>query len=97
MSGGAGRSCRIGLAAFALVYAMALGLFVIGFLGRFGQLTDPLAGVFLVPVGWPWNRAVDLAPTAAWPWLAAAAPLVNVAILALVCRRLGGRRERDRV
>lgn len=85
------RGCRWAVRLFALAYAGALALYAIGALGLFGQPRDPLSGVFLIPLGWPWNRAVDLAPEPLWPWLAAAAPLLNLLLLAGLCRS-GGRR-----
>jgi hypothetical protein len=54
--------------------------------GPFGQPRDPLAAGFLVPPGLPWNRMPDPVPGAWVPWLAAAARLVNLAILATLCR-----------
>lgn len=75
------RACRWGVRLFAAAYAAALLLYAIGTLGLFGQPRDPLAGVFLVPLGWPWNRAVDTAPEPWWPGLAAAAPLLNLLLL----------------
>jgi hypothetical protein len=86
--------CRTILAALLIAYALALGVFLVGTFGLFGNEPDPLAGLFLVPLGWPWNQAVDLAPEPSWPWLAAAAPLANLACLALVCRALRVRRQR---
>lgn len=88
------RACRRLLILLALLYVAALGLFLIGTFGLFGQERDPLAGVLLLPLGWPWNRAVDLAPEPLWPSLAAAAPLANLAVAALVCRALHARRRR---
>ena len=55
-------ACRWLLIVLALLYVAALGLWLVGTFGLFGQERDPLAGVFLVPLGWPWNRAVDMAP-----------------------------------
>lgn len=72
--------------AFAVLYLLALMFFLVGTFGLFGQTRDPLSGVFLVPLGWPWNRLVDLAPQPAWPWLAALAPLLNLGLLAVLCR-----------
>jgi hypothetical protein len=59
----------------------ALFLFVVGSFGLFGSDSGPLAGVFLVPLGLPWNGFVDLFPEPFWPWLGAASPLVNVLLL----------------
>lgn len=69
-----------------LAYLAALGIFLLGQLGLFGTPKDPLAGVFLVPLGLPWNRMIDAFPEAAWPWLAALAPLLNVLLVALLRR-----------
>lgn len=66
---------------FLVAYFCALAIFAIGALGLFGQGQDPLAGIYLIPLGIPWNRFIDIAPEPTWPWLAAAAPLVNLAIL----------------
>ena len=63
------------------LYLAALFLFVVGSFGLFGSDSGPLAGVFLVPLGLPWNRFVDLFPEPFWPWLGAASPLVNVLLL----------------
>ena len=87
--------CRWFLIVLALLYAAALGLWLVGTFGLLGHERDPLAGIFLVPLGWPWNRAVDVAPEPLWPWLAAAAPLVNIALVVVLCRLLRARRERD--
>jgi hypothetical protein len=48
--------------------------------------------VLLVPLGLPWNRAIDSLPEATWPGLSAVAPLINLGILAALCRFLGFRR-----
>jgi hypothetical protein len=48
------------------------------FVELLGQDRDPLAGVFLAPLGCPWNRFIDIAPEASSPWLATAIPLVNL-------------------
>lgn len=81
--------CSWALKAFGLAYVIALLLFLIGTFGWFGSETGPLAGVFLLPLGLPWNRMLDWSPDTLRPWLAAAAPLVNLALLGWLCRRLG--------
>lgn len=86
------RTCRIALILLGVAYLAALTLFAIGSLGLFGQERDPLAGVFLVPLGLPWNRFVDVFPEPLWPWLGAATPLLNIAILAFICRKFGAAR-----
>ena len=98
----AGRAGLAGLpcggVGFTIAYAAAGGRFLIGGFGLAGGARDPLAGVFLVPLGLPWNLLVDAAPEAAWPWLGALAPAANLALLALVCRWRGaggGRGDSD--
>lgn len=77
------RVCRIALYALLVLYALAL----LGFaFGTFGPDPDPLSGVFLIPLGLPWNRLINAFPEPAWPWLAAAAPLLNILALWLICR-----------
>lgn len=80
------RLCRTALVALACLYGLALLVFAFGSLGLLGAERDPLSGVFLVLLGLPWNRLVDGFPEPAWPWLAAAAPLLNIAALWLLCR-----------
>ncbi len=81
-----GRICRFILTAFSALYLLALAVLAVGTFGLFGQETDPLAGVFLIPLGLPWNRMIDPFPAPLWPWLAAAAPAVNLGVLWLLCR-----------
>lgn len=84
------RICRIAVRGFILVYALALLLFLIGTFGLFGSSEGPLAGVFLVPLGLPWNLLLDWAPDRLRAVLAAAAPILNIAILSALCARLHG-------
>jgi len=79
-------SCRWVLAGFTILYGIALALYVIGTFGLFGSERGPLAGVFLIPLGLPWNRFLDSLPEASWPWFGALAPTLNIVILGLVCR-----------
>lgn len=74
---------------FGLAYFAALVLFLVGTFGLFGSERGPLAGVFPVPLGVPWIWLIDLAPERLWPWLGAAAPGLNLLILAGVCRFFG--------
>ena len=85
--------CVILTASFALLYLAALALYLIGIFGWFGQDRSPLSGLFLVPLGLPWNVMLHGAPDRLLPWLAALAPLVNVALLAAACRMFGTWRE----
>lgn len=84
--GGASFVCRWGIRLFAVAYVAALAIYLIGVLGLFGQERDPLAGVFLMPLGLPWNRLVDHAPEPLWPWLTTAAPVLNLLLLCVGCR-----------
>jgi len=88
------RVCTWAGTIFVAAYLFALAIFLIGTFGLFGQERDPLAGVFLVPLGLPWNRVIDLLLEASWPWQAAAAPLLNLGIVAAVCPVLRLRRQR---
>ncbi len=75
-----------------MFYLVALALLLIGTFGLFGQERDPLSGIFLMPLGLPWNLMLEAFPDHVLPWLAALTPLLNILILSLLCRRL--RRER---
>ena len=83
-------ACRIATWGFLLAYAAALFLFLAGTFGWFGSPQGPLAGVFLIPLGLPWNQLIDRVPELLRPYLAAAAPLLNLAILKAICLRLHG-------
>lgn len=78
--------CRGLTLLFGLAWLLALAMLAVGTFGLFGQERDPLAGVFLVPLGLPWNRALDGLDGSARAVAAALAPGVNLAILAAVCR-----------
>jgi hypothetical protein len=65
------RLCRIAVILVALLYLAALFLFFVGAFGWFGQERTPLAGVFLVPLGLPWNLWLDGLAETVRPWLAA--------------------------
>ena len=72
---------------FAGLYLVAFLVFLIGTFGLFGSDQGPLAGVFLVPLGLPWNLWIDrLFPEPAWPWAAALAPALNLAAIWLIGR-----------
>lgn len=87
MSGtGRARICRWMLRLLALCYVVALILFVVGRYGFFGADRDPLSAVFLMPLGLPWVLFVDLLPDSLWPIAAALVPLLNLALLAALCR-----------
>ena len=78
--------CKVIVIGFAVLYLLALGLLIVGTFGLFGQPQDPLAGVFVIPLGYPWIKFVDFAPERAWPVLAALTPAINLAIIWAICR-----------
>ena len=86
--------CRILVALFLLAWIAALALLAIGTFGLFGQPRSPLAGVFVLPLGLPWNLWLQPLPEALRPWLAILAPGLNLAILSLLCRRTARRSPR---
>jgi len=86
------RICNVTLTIFALLYAGAVVLFLVGTFGWFGQQTDPLSGVFLLPLGLPWVFMADALDDTLRPWAAVLAPAVNLAILAGLCRLASARR-----
>jgi hypothetical protein len=71
---------------FAFLYAGALLLFLIGNFGWFGQERDPLSGVFLMPLGLPWNMVADRVLGAS-PAVGLLAPAANLGILYWLWRR----------
>lgn len=81
--------CRVALWVFVAAYLGALALLAIGTFGLFGSPRGPLAVVFLLPLGMPWTIAAGLLPDG--PLRIAgvlAAPLLNLGILAGLCRWL---------
>lgn len=82
------RLCQILVTLFFVLYVLALAVFLIGTYGLFGVEPDPLSAIYLITLGLPWSRFIDQAVQELWPWLAAAAPALNLAIIALICRFL---------
>ena len=82
--------CSQFVAGFGILYLIALGLLVIGMFGLFGQEKDPLSGIFLLPLGLPWNLLTGGVPDMVRPWFAALSPLLNLALTWYVCRRFSG-------
>jgi hypothetical protein len=71
---------------FLIAYVIALALLAISTFGLFGQERDPLGGVFLMPLGLPWNLIGDRIGITSWLF-AAAAPLINLGILYWLWKR----------
>lgn len=83
-----GRLCKVVFGAFLLLYVAALALLAVGTFGLFGAERDPLSGIFLVPLGLPWNLLVDVFPDPMLPWLAAGAPMVNLLVIWRICKAI---------
>ena len=71
---------------FVVLYGIALLLMATGTLGWFGQEKDPLSGIFLMPLGLPWNILADRLGLSG-PILAMLAPAINAAILYWLWKR----------
>lgn len=83
--------CRSLVWGFALLWALSIGLLVVGTYGLFGQPQDPLAGVFVILLGSPWVQlAADNIGLPA-PVAALIAPGVNLLVLIVLCRLLARR------
>ena len=78
--------CRWVVRIYLVLWALALAILLIGWFGLFGQPRDPLAGVFLVPLGLPWSLGTGGLPEVIRPAAAILAPLLNILLLALACR-----------
>lgn len=87
-----GRICRWALRGFAIAYVVALAIGLVGSFGLFGQERDPLAWVFVIILGQPWVALISGAADPFLPWLAAVCPLLNLFLLAALCRTLSARR-----
>ncbi|MEM6496490.1 MAG: hypothetical protein AAF709_07180 [Pseudomonadota bacterium] len=73
--------------AFAFFYVLAVFILLTGTFGWFSQPRDPLSGVFLLPLGFPWVFVSNYLPDMLRPWWAIASPLLNLFILFALCRR----------
>lgn len=72
---------------FVVLYAIALLLLAIGTFGWFGQEKDPLSGVFLLPLGLPWNLLFDRVFGIDGPLVAILSPAINAGILFWLWKR----------
>jgi hypothetical protein len=71
---------------FLIFYILAAALLGISVYDLFGQPSDPLSAVFLLPLGLPWNIAASSVGISS-PVNLLGAPLINLAILYLLWRR----------
>ncbi len=76
--------CKIVTSVFAIAYAVALLVFLTGTFGWFGEETDPLSGIFLVPLGLPW--ILIEVPDPARMVVAILAPVLNLILIMVLCR-----------
>ena len=76
--------CRVLLVGFVIAYVLAIFLHLTNSYGWFGQQPDALSGIFLIPLGLPWNL-IDL-PERALPALGMGAPLINLLLIFILCR-----------
>jgi hypothetical protein len=83
------RACTFFLLAFCILYLLAIIIWAIGTFGWFGANKDPLSGAFLIILGQPWARWVDLLPDSLWPIGGIFAPAINASIIYAVCRLVG--------
>lgn len=81
------------LGLYILIYVFALGVFLIGEYGLFGQPIDPLAGILIVPLGLPWIQLTDPHTNGLGPVQAAICPLINIGILYFVYRIIWPKRH----
>ena len=71
---------------FSTLYVLALLAFVVSVTGLFGAEGGPLSGIFLVPLGLPWNVLLDRLGLEG-VLMMVLAPLPNAAILWWLWRR----------
>ncbi|USG62639.1 hypothetical protein NBZ79_06570 [Sneathiella marina] len=77
-------TCRLMVITFAVLYAVAISLFLVGTFDWFELQTGPLAGLLLIPLGLPWSLIE--APDAIRLPLGIGAPFLNLVILWVACR-----------
>ena len=86
---------KIAIWVFGVLWIGAVFIFATGTFGWLGQPKDPLSGVFLLPLGFPWLLAIERVPEAVRPLFAVVAPLLNFAILVVFCRKIKGTNQRS--
>lgn len=85
------RYCRAATYVLLALYAVALAIFLVSAFKLFGVEGDVMSSVFLLLMGQPWIGFADLAREPLWPWMLALLPLVNIALLGLLCSLFAGR------
>lgn len=81
-----GKFCKFVIGLLFFFYLIALGIFAVLKWGLFGVTTDPLAGLFLAPMGLPWNVLVDVESLNLRILIGVLSPMINLAIVYLLCR-----------
>ena len=87
--------CKIAIWVFVMLWAGATFIFATGTFGWLGQTKDPLSGVFLLPLSFPWVLAIEQVPETVRPLFAVLAPFLNLAILMVLCRRFNRINQRS--
>ena len=82
--------CKTTIWVFIVLWSGATFLFATGTFGWFGQPRDPLSGVYLLPLGLPWVLAIEFVPENSKSVFGVLAPLANLAILMILCRKKNG-------
>ena len=77
---------KYAFALFCFIYLLALIMFLVGTYGWLGQDRDPLSGIYLLPLGLPWNIIGEKIGFVS-VWLGVLTPLLNGAILLWLWRR----------
>ena len=72
---------------FLIAFALALAFFASNMLGLFGQTPDALAGIYLLPFGFPWNLLGLELPDPFPLLIGLGGPIINLAILWWLWRR----------
>jgi hypothetical protein len=93
----AGILCAWSLRLLTIAYFLALAIGLIGTFGWFGQERDPRSWVFVILLGQPWVFWIGHVPEPIGPWLAALCPLLNLFLIAALCRALSARWEKSRL
>jgi hypothetical protein len=78
--------CRYVAIAFTVAYVIALLLFALGHWGLFGTPRDPLAGVFLIPLGLPWILLAEYVGDDYVLAVGVLMPALNLILLRFLCR-----------
>lgn len=77
------RICKFKNLVFAAAFLFALVILAMGTFGWFGAKKDPLSGIFLIPLGLPWNGILPATPA-----VGLLSPVLNGALMWTLYKRL---------